>query len=118
MNSTEEKDQLENNPAEPALKVSGWGKGKARAYWLAMFLFTVLFSCLLAVMAPDFRGRPIYPNMDAIPGGSTEELKEFFDGVPIVLEFEATQPNYNEIYWLNLLGSKDEQIGVTVENLT
>jgi hypothetical protein len=118
MNSTEDKHKSASNPAEPGPKVSGWGKGRARAYWLAMFLFTGLFSCLLAVMTPDFRGRPIYPNMDAIPGASTEEVKEFFDGVPFVLEFEATQPNYNEIYWLNLLSAKGEEIGVKVENLT
>ena len=118
MNSNEEKNQPGKNPAEPASKVSGWGKGKARAYWLAMFLFAGLFSVLLAIMAPDFRGRPIYPNMDAIPGASTEEVKEFFDGAPFVLEFEASQPDYNEIYWLNLLSAQDEKIGVKVENLT
>jgi len=99
-------------------KESGWGKGKARAYWLSMALYAVFFSILLAVMSQDFRGRPIYPNLSVIPGGSTEEVAEFFKGEPFIFEIEAAQANYNEIYWLNLLSAKGEEIEVVVDNLT
>ena len=118
MNSTQEKNQPGEDPAGPAPKVSGWGKGRARAYWLAMFLFTAVFAGFLSFMSQDFRGQPIYPNTDVVPGASTEEVKEFYDGVPFVIEFDALQADYNEIYWVNLLSAQDEEIGVTIENLT
>ncbi len=99
-------------------KRSGWGKGRARAYWLSMALYALFFSVLLAVMSQDFRGRPIYPNLSVIPGSSTDEVAAFFEGEPFVFEVIATQPNYNEIYWLNLLSAEGEEIQVIVDNLT
>ena len=104
------------NSVEP--KASGWGKGKARAYWLSMALYTMFFTVLLAVMSQDFRGRPIYPNLSVIPGSSTEEVAAFFQGEPFIIELEAAQANYDEIYWLNLLSAKGEEIEVVVDNLT
>lgn len=97
---------------------SGWDKGKARAYWSGMGLYTLLFGVLLTVMSQDFRGRPIYPNLSVIPDASTEEVADFFEGEPFIFELEATEPNIDEIYWLNLLSAEGEEIEVIVDNLT
>jgi len=83
-----------------------------------MALYTLFFTVLLAVMSPDFRGRPIYPNLSVVPGSSTEEVAAFFKGEPFIFEVVATQADYDEIYWLNLLSAEGEEIEVTVDNLT